>query len=262
MKTIAALILLLLLSISGISIAQNSAQIKSIADINLDKNIGVIRPLHGGTLGPVSDLKVLDYSDFYKECKIPLVRLEAVTWESTYAVDLSTIFRDFRDDPSKEENYDFRRTDDYIASVVKSGVGMIYRLGETIEWTKRKYNIHPPLDYEKWAAICCGIIRHYNDGWANGFHYNIKYWEIWNEPDNNTRVKGDGPANWTGSDEQFFELYAIAANTIKKNFPDVKVGGPAVCTFNIKDGIPVASDFIANFLNYCQKHSVPLDFFT
>ena len=27
------------------------------------------------------------------------------------------------------------------------------------------------------------VIKHYNSGWANGYHYNIKYWEIWNEPD-------------------------------------------------------------------------------
>lgn len=24
---------------------------------------------------------------------------------------------------------------------------------------------------------------HYNDGWADGFSYNITYWEVWKEPD-------------------------------------------------------------------------------
>jgi xylan 1,4-beta-xylosidase len=255
MKTVKGLILLLL-TISEISIAQKSTQTESIVNINMDKNIGIIRPLHGGNNGPVSALKVLDFSDFFKECKIPLVRLHDVTWSTTYAVDITTIFRDFRDDPSMADNYDFRQTDDYIAAIIKTGAGIVYRLGESIEWTKRKYNVNPPLDNEKWAAICCGIIRHYNEGWANGFHYNIKYWEIWNEADCRS-------GNWTGTHEQYFNLYEIAAKTIKNNFPDVKVGGPASCgPVSRKDGVIVASDFVNTFLSFCQKKSVPLDFFT
>ena len=59
--------------------------------------------------------------------------------------------------------------------------------------------MHPPADAAKWAAICVGIIRHYNEGWANGFHHGIRYWEIWNEPENR-------PAMWTGTDEDYLAL--------------------------------------------------------
>ncbi|MCK9617755.1 MAG: hypothetical protein M0R21_07945 [Lentimicrobiaceae bacterium] len=137
MKIIKVLILLLL-TISEISIAQKSVQTKSIVNINMNKNIGIIRPLHGGNLGPVSALKVLDFTDFFKECKIPLVRVHDVPWVHTYAVDITTIFRDFRADPSNADNYDFRQTDDYIATIINTGAGIVYRLGESIEWTKRK----------------------------------------------------------------------------------------------------------------------------
>jgi len=49
--------------------------------------------------------------------------------------------------------------------------------------TYKKHNV-PPKDFNKWARICVNIIRHYNDGWAGGYHWGIKYWEVWNEPDN------------------------------------------------------------------------------
>jgi xylan 1,4-beta-xylosidase len=251
---------IIILTITEISCTQESSQIKSIVNINMEREIGIIRPLHGGTLGPVSALKYLDFTNYYKECRIPLIRLEAVTWFNTNAVDIQTIFHDLRDDPSKAENYDFRQTDDYMTTVINTGAEIIYRLGNTIEWEKRKFYIDPPEDYKKWVAICCGIIRHYNEGWANGFHYNIKYWEIWNEPD---LIVKDKPGNWTGTDEQYIQLYEIAAKTIKKNFPDVKVGGPAAGgPFRIENGITVASDFANKFLSYCQKNLVPLDFYS
>ena len=254
-------ILILFLSMARVSISQKRAQMKSAVNINMDERVGIIRPLHGGNDGPVSALKVLNFSDFYKACKIPITRLHDVVWFNTYAVDITTIFRDFNQDPSKKENYDFRQTDDYIASIIKTGTKILYRLGESIEWTKQKYNVNPPADNEKWAAICCAIIRHYNDGWDNGFHYNIRYWEIWNEPD----IDGpsDAPRSWTGTPEQFFHLFEIAAKTIKRNFPGIKVGGPAIASaVNVKNGTTVASDFANKFLSYCQTNSVPLDFFS
>ena len=42
---------------------------------------------------------------------------------------------------------------------------------------------NPPRDPARWAAVCAGIVRHYNEGWAGGFRHDIRYWEIWNEPD-------------------------------------------------------------------------------
>ena len=41
---------------------------------------------------------------------------------------------------------------------------------------------------KKWANVCKHIVMHYNAGWANGFYYNIKNWEVWNEPE---KYEGD-----------------------------------------------------------------------
>ena len=115
-------------------------------------------------------------------------------------------------DPALPESYDFRLTDEYIEAVRKTGAEPIYRLGESIEHTSVKRYVHPPADMEKWAAVCLGIIRHYNEGWADGFHHNIRYWEIWNEPENR-------PVMWSGTDDDYLRLYRIAATAIKKRVP-------------------------------------------
>ncbi len=227
-----------------------------VIEVDAGNSNGVIRRLQGGNLGPVSPLRLLNLSDYFRECKIPFVRVHDAVWFSSYSVDITTIFRDFKADASREENYDFRQTDEYIDSILATGADIIYRLGESIEWTADRYNVNPPKDFSKWAAICCNIIRHYNEGWARGYHHKIRYWEIWNEPDN-------GRATWTGTQEQFFDLYKITAREIRRQFPDVAVGGPAIAIPLIrKNGEYAPSDFTERFLDLCQRDSIPLDFFS
>ena len=224
--------------------------------VDFSRTNGVIRPLHGVNLGPLCYRGMVDLSEYHRELAPPLTRLHDVVWMNYDAVDISTIFRDFRNDPAQAENYQFAATDDYIGAIVKAGSPILYRLGESIEHTPRKYRVHPPQDFAKWAAICCGVIRHYNEGWAGGFRHNIRYWEIWNEPENQ-------PAMWTGTDDQYFRLYESTAKAIKALWPDLKVGGPSLgYTGEFKDGQFKAGDFLRRFLGYCREHEAPLDFFS
>jgi xylan 1,4-beta-xylosidase len=217
---------------------------------------GVIRPLHGVNLGPLCYRGMVDLSAYHRELSLPLTRLHDVVWVNYDAVDISTIFRDFRNDPAQADNYTFAPTDDYLAAIVKTGSPILYRLGESIEHTPRKYRVYPPKDFAKWAEICCAIIRHYNQGWAGGFQHNIRYWEIWNEPENQ-------PAMWTGTDDQYFQLYEVTAKAIKARWPDLKVGGPSLGytgEFNGDQFKP--GDFLLRFLRHCRDHQAPLDFFS
>ena len=99
-----------------------------------------------------------------------------------------------------------------------AGTKVFYRLGSKIEHWPKKYGTLPPKDFKKWAVICEHIIKHYNEGWANGFHKNIEYWEIWNEPnldpDDSTHKRC-----WGGTKLQFFEFYDVAATHLKQCFP-------------------------------------------
>lgn len=217
---------------------------------------GGFRPLHGVNSGPMHAGDTIDLSARHRELGVPLTRLHDCHWPIADVVDIHTIFPDFSADPSRPESYDFRRTDDYIQSIVNVGSGILYRLGENIEHTKRKYYVHPPKDPDKWAAICVGIVRHYNEGWANGFHHNIRYWEIWNEPENR-------PVMWTGDDEQYVKLYVATAKAIKQNFPDVYVGGPASGHLGRMVENRLEPSPLLNLLfERCMRENAPLDFFS
>lgn len=215
--------------------------------VDLSKRRGTIKALHGVNNGPVCYGELIDVSHHYTEAGIPLVRLHDPNWPYPREVDISAVFPDFSRDPEDPAGYDFSRTDTYIRSVLDTGAKIVYRLGQSIEHTKVKYDVHPPRDYGKWARICLGIIRHYNEGWADGFHYGIEYWEIWNEPDL-------GNMMWSGTAEQYYELYRVAATAIKARFPELKVGGYALSQ--------PQSEFLPGFLAYCLEHTLPLDFFS
>jgi xylan 1,4-beta-xylosidase len=150
--------------------------------VDSSQTAGVLRPLHGVNSGPLCAGDTLDLSAYHRQAGFPLVRLHDCHWPNADVVDIHVIFPDFLADPRLPQSYDFRRTDDYLRSILATGAKIVFRLGESIEHTKRKYHVHPPADPDKWADICLGIVRHYNDGWADGFRHDIRYWEIWNEP--------------------------------------------------------------------------------
>jgi hypothetical protein len=225
-------------------------------DIRIDcTNLqGRIQALHGVNNGPVCYGSLVDVSAYYKELGVPYARLHDPNWPHPREVDIPQVFPNFSADPQNPASYDFRRTDDYLQSIVDTGAGIIYRLGTSIEHTQRKYYIHPPADFDKWAQICIGIIKHYNHGWADGFRYGIPYWEIWNEPDGDPNVPPEKSGMWTGTPEQYFELYKTAATAIKQFDPGVKVGGFAATMVH-----PV---FTTRFIDYCVAEHLPLDFFS
>ncbi|MEO8351884.1 MAG: sialate O-acetylesterase, partial [Chthoniobacteraceae bacterium] len=217
---------------------------------------GPIRPLHGINKGPLAPGGMIEVIKEQKELGIPFTRLHDCGWPNPYVVDHHAVFPDPNADPALPESYDFRLTDEYIEAVLKTGAQPIYRLGESIEHTSVRRYVHPPADMEKWAAICIGIIRHYNEGWANGFHHDIRYWEIWNEPENR-------PAMWSGTDDDYLRLYRTAALAIKKRFPDVKIGGPALgASGSFVNGEFQPTEFASNFLAMCRRDNVPLNFFS
>lgn len=229
---------------------EKASKASVVAVVDFAKPIGRIRPIHGVNNGPVvwsgeeSGLTAT-LTKRHKEAGFPSVRLHDCHWPNPDVVDVPCIFPIFDADPDDPRYYCFAKTDAYLAPIVNSGKQITYRLGTSIEhWTR--FHTSPPEDFAKWAKICVNIIRHYNEGWANGFHYNIKHWEIWNEPET-------GRLMWTGTLQQYFELYEIVAKAIKAHDPSLKVGGPSACQMK---GYPS----VLPFLIFCRDRKVPLDF--
>lgn len=201
--------------------------------VDFSKKCGKMKPMHSVNNGPVykfaEDQRVTNI-EAYRDAGIPYARNHDASFNSTYGgehtVDVHAIFPDFDKDPYDENSYDFVLTDEYLKIIIFAGTKVFYRLGSKIEHAKKKYGTLPPKDFHKWAVICEHIIRHYNYGWADGFHYNIEYWEIWNEPDLDAD-DSTNKRNWGGTAEEFYEFYNIAAKHLKTTFPELKIGGPA-----------------------------------
>jgi hypothetical protein len=220
----------------------------NIVDVTVDaaKPIGKIKPLHDLHDGPLNFLGFVDVSHFYRELGVHNVRL---SWPIAYGKSVQTlgiVFPNSEADPERPESYEFSLTDRYLQSITDLRLNVIYGLfgAASAEHSPDRYpRLDPPKSYERWADMVSHIARHYNDGWSNGPDYKIKYWEVWNEPDSSLF--------WTGTAQDYYQLYEIAAKKLKATVPNIKVGGPAL------DG---DLEFLDGFLRRCQEHGVPLDF--
>jgi len=228
-----------------------------------------IKPLHGVGQPPFSGIDFSPIHRWLTPAGIPFSRLHDVggCFGNNMFVDIPNLFRDFDADPADPASYDFAFTDLLITALVEAGVEPFFRLGVTIEnyMRIRAYRIHPPKDNLRWAKICEGVIRHYTEGWADGFRYPIRYWEIWNEPENHVDPKKN--QMWTGTAEQYFALYNTAATYLKARFPHLKFGGYASCGFYAirnpgEERTEYFLTFFDNFLKAVKDAGAPLDFFS
>ena len=257
--------------------------------IDFEKPLGKIKPMHAMGQPPFDGgfLK-FDFSHMQhlQNASVPYSRLHDVggPYGANRFVDIPNIFRDFDADESDPTSYDFAFTDVLLEAMAQYELKPIFRLGVTIEnqMSVKPLRIHPPKDFAKWARICEHIIRHYNEGWADGFHYGIEYWEIWNEPENGATPETN--QMWTGTPEQYFELYDVTAKHLKACFGDsIKVGGYGSCGFGIlafepeKYGYDIPRRpwdearvtryrfqeiYFYDFLAYIKEHKSPIDFFS
>lgn len=251
--------------------------------IDFSNTVGKIKPMHAVGQPPMGigdDGVHGGMMRYLKEANIPYCRMhdvgEGFFGENLY-VDVPNLFRDFDADENDPAAYDFAFTDNLFATMHKYGLEPYFRLGVTIENAHmiKAYRIFPPKDFAKWARICEHIIRHYNEGWADGYHYNIKYWEIWNEPDNEESIELNNM--WKGTAEQYYELYTVTAKHLKACFGDsIKVGGYAstglyLGFMDLNEDSEIThweeraiyhTKFLRGFLEAVKRENAPLDFFS
>ncbi|MBQ9939926.1 MAG: hypothetical protein IJO74_00070 [Clostridia bacterium] len=255
---------------------------------NFDNITGKVKAMHAVGQPPMLGIDTSRFK-YLKEANIPYSRLHDVggMFGKNIFVDIPNIFRDFSADVEDPESYDFKFTDILMKALIDNNCEPYFRLGVTIEnyIGVKAYRIFPPADNEKWARICEHIIKHYNYGWANGFNFNVKYWEIWNEPDNGR----DNRENmmWHGTKEEYYELYRVTSKHLRKVFGDsIKIGGYGHSGFydvdtveDIKKSITVGLalkevptdwekrtryfiTFFDGFIDMVTKENLPLDFFS
>ena len=246
--------------------------------VDFEKTEGRFKAMHGIGQPPMTGLSNSMFH-YLGEAGIPYSRLHDVGgWMGGgLYVDIPNLFRDFDADENDPASYDFTFTDRIIEGLIKEGCEPYFRLGVTIEneHMRKAYRIFPPKDFEKWARVCEHVIRHYREGWADGYNYDITYWEIWNEPDD--CYKERTAAMWKGTPEEYFRLYSVTAKHLKACFGDtIKVGGYGHCGVYeyAQDtelcGLPhedtyiydFTISFLHGFLKYQRETGAPIDFFS
>jgi xylan 1,4-beta-xylosidase len=191
------------------------------------------------------------------------------------------IFQDdmfvYREDDKGNPIYNFQYIDDLYDRMLAKGVRPFVELGfspgalatvkDTTFWWRADGS--PPSDYGKWSGLVQAFVQHCVDRYGID---EVRHWyfEVWNEPNlYQSFFRG-------GSQEKYFELYKVTAETIKKIDPQLRVGGPATSNFNM-DGealrqaqasgkpfdpstIPWRPVWISDFLAYCHDNHLPVDF--
>lgn len=255
-------------------------KISNTISVDFKNVIGPVNPVHGVGQPPILGWNDFSMFHYLKEAGIPYSRLHDTggPFGKNLYVDIPNLFRDFDANPYDPNNYDFTFTDKLMEALVANDIEPYFRLGVTIEnqCTVKAYRIYPPKDNLQWARICEGIIRHYTEGWGNGYKMKISHWEIWNEPDN----MPDPMTNmmWRGTFPQYLALYETASKYLKGLFPHLKIGGYASCGLYALTVLDTATEedytpyyrnryeyymkCFLEFVKFAAERKCPLDFFS
>jgi xylan 1,4-beta-xylosidase len=211
----------------------------AVAEDLSPRQITIDATLNVGTLRPLSGVQAVDGEGtaFYRSAHVDLVRIPDKS-----AADIDAIFPDKSADVENPKSYNFAAADKLIGSIKSGGAEPLFRLGGSVGSTA-----DPPADQEKWAQIVRHIVLHYNVGWAKGFRYGIRYWEVWNAP--------DSKAFWSGTAEEYYSLYEKTARAIESADPSAWVGGPGLAKPLI------AGAYREKFMDFVRIKRLPLDFF-
>lgn len=162
------------------------------------------------------------------------------------------IYREYEIDGEKRPFYNFTYIDKIFDSFLERGLKPFVELGfmpsklasgeQTVFYWKG--NVTPPKDYEKWKDLIQAVVNHFISRY--GIEEVLKWpFEVWNEP--NLDVF------WKDADQaEYFKLYNVTALAIKEINKELQVGGPAICGG--------ADYWIKDFLEFCKKENVPVDF--
>ncbi len=234
--------------------------------VDFAKATGPVKPVNGiGQPPMVNALRDWRMLPYLREAGIPYSRLHDVGgWlGGGLYVDIPNVFPDFNADENDPASYRFAFTDSLLKALAANDVKPIYRLGVTIEnWVAStglwqglpRIRTMPPSDFGKWARVCEHVVRHCNEGWADGMELGIEHWEIWNEPDT-----GEGSENpmWGGTWDEFIRLYGATAPLLKAAFPHIKVGGYGCGCMDAGHAVTAGI-----FLDAVRENGWPLDFFS
>jgi hypothetical protein len=160
-------------------------------------------------------------------------------------------------DPTLESSYNWSSFDGKIDTIINFGFTPYMRLGINFGATFP----YPPTDPDKrsftrFAEICKRTVMHYNQGWASGRRYGIKYWEVWNEPDSPGFWKDSATAVGFGDSAAFVRMYKTVSDSLKRVDATIKVGAAGI----LSGTVLTKRGWERYFINACRDNRATLDF--
>jgi hypothetical protein len=120
-------------------------------------------------------------------------------------------------------SYNWERFDvamDGVRAMGKEPLICLSYMPETMSVTGNT-RVAPPAIYDEWAALVQATVAHVNRDRKLG----VKYWEVWNEPDQ--------WGFWHGSYPDYLKLYDVTVEAALAADPGVLIGGPGTSRFSI-----------------------------
>jgi len=151
--------------------------------------------------------------------------------------------------------YNWQYVDDLFDYMLELGIRPFVEFGfmpsdlasgnMTVFWWKG--NVTPPKDVNRWCELIGNCIKH----WIQRYGLNeVRSWyfEVWNE----ANLKD---CFWSGTQEDYFQLYEVTAKALKGVDDKLRVGGPATSSF-----INGEAPWVKDFLKFCAARNLPIDF--
>jgi len=248
--------------------AYGEQRYQSIA-VNCAEKLGPIKNLMGLQGGPRPDAPDItpDLSEAYRRIGVNMVRLPQDNRDVLF---LGYVFPDEKADPLDPASYQFDEFDQYAKAVRAIDAEFLweaqYLIGrkglfqpEYMRGTRSAGIPHvkvvPRDEMEKGTTVCVQVLRHLNDGWANGHHLGVSTVEFINEP-----FMGPTEIVYQRDDPTpCWECYAAFARAIKAYDPKIKIFAPSLTDIDMR--YPRV-DLLNSFLDYVVQHDLPLDYFT
>ena len=204
------------------------------AEVTVDAAVvlGTVNPLSGVQGGPRPVVRGdADLSAHFRAAGVDHVRLPQDTLPNNLT--LGGIFPDPQADPDDPSAYDFSRIDPFIEAIVEAGIEPLweamYDLGRSDRLTRGDRGLQRgiyPHDPAKWATVIKNVLKHFNDGWADGHHWGVEYVEFINEPFGLGGCRPD-----EAGVERCWDLFQIFVDAIHayeaETGHDIKIVGPA-----------------------------------
>lgn len=229
--------------------------------VDLNTNLGRIQPfnaLQGGPKPLPTNTSDADLTERFRAAGVDLVRFPQ---DDGFDYTLAGIFPDASRSPDDPSAYRFEKIDAYAQAIKAAGAEPLweatYDIGSGDRWIGCCQAGRPPRHLKKWASVIEHVLMHWNEGWANGYRWNVRYVEFINEPFGLGGFRRDQP-QWA------WEAYAALTDVVReynaRYGQSVKVVGYAnpILASRLTEDLSL----LDGFLNYIRTNNVPLDIFS